>query len=251
MELSVLAFDASHFNLGSFEIASQHMAQTGDGRPNDLVALVLLHFCGSLFQVVHRLLLLGSGRGGEEGKVMPRTIHLEHLRTFVVVDAHEQSDACQRAHRRRLRVDLRQVGHAAGQDADGHGVPVVEVELAGLVPRPLHHRAGVGHGARHAAADVLGQREQVRDAGRVHQPVRHLLLCHHAARVLAAHGHPGQAGIGALEAVLHLVQPALRREDGDVVVIVGIAAHDCRWSLWFESMYDSDKLWDGCASQST
>lgn len=58
------------------------------------------------------------------------------------------------------------------------------------------------------------------DAARFHETIRYLFLGHDAARVLAADGYSSQARIGTFEAIFHLIKTALRREDGDVVIIV-------------------------------
>lgn len=82
---------------------------------------------------------------------------------------------------------------------------------------------------------------------RLHEAIRHLFLCHDTDGILASHGHQCQTRLRCLETVLHLVQPTLRRENGNVVIIVSIkiqrrlslkwwrrAKTLTRWFKWME-----------------
>jgi hypothetical protein len=62
-----------------------------------------------------------------------------------------------------------------------------------------------------------------RGPSRTYQSVGDLLLCHHRYTVLPTDGDGREAiAVGCLERVLDLIQPALWREDGDVMIVVGI-----------------------------
>lgn len=103
--------------------------------------------------------------------------------------------AAQRPHLGVLRVHLRDVGDAAAQDVHGDVGAVLVAPVGRLVARAQHLRAAVRRHARHHAADVVGELEQVRDGRRVQQPVGHLALRRHHGRVRAAQRHRRQPAL--------------------------------------------------------
>ena len=56
----------------------------------------------------------------------------------------------------------------------------------------------------------------------IHETIDNLLLCDNANGILAADGHHREPRIGGFKAIFHLVQTTLRRENGNVVIIVAV-----------------------------
>mmetsp|Transcript_18035 Transcript_18035/g.42614 ORF Transcript_18035/g.42614 Transcript_18035/m.42614 type:complete len:248 (+) Transcript_18035:641-1384(+) len=233
-ELASHAVDDGHLDLAAPKVAPQHTSQAHDGTPHRLVGGIGLHIVHALLEEVGRLLFLGPRRGSEEGKKVSGAVHLVYLRSDArVVDADEEGRDGQRPHGRALGVHLRNVGDAAGQLGHGDGVAVLVGEVGGLVAGALDYRAGVGVQAAGEGADGRGDGVDGRDGGGVHEAVWDLLLGDDDAGISTADGHAGQARrrVGRLEGVFHLVQTPLRAEDGDVVVVVGVAAHGGRSAI--------------------
>ena len=83
---------------------------------------------------------------------------------------------------------------------------------------------------RHSRHDTPNRRRDsvhVTNATRVNQPLRDLLLRHdsHAILPAARDGREAGGGRGGFEGVLDLVEAPVGGEDGDVVVVVGVAGH--------------------------
>lgn len=142
--------------------------------------------------------------------------------SFFVVDPNEERNGGEGAHGGRLGVYLGDVGEALGKLGHGDGISVLEGEVGGLVPCALNNCLGIGEQAGAEAPNPRGDLVDTGDRGRVHEAVRDLLLRHNHCRRGAPHCDAGKAArrIGRLEGVFYLVQSPLRREDGDVVVII-------------------------------
>ena len=151
---------------------------------------------------------------------MAGTIHLVDSRAFLVVHANEQTNDGEWTHTGGLRVDLGQIGHALGEYRDGARKAMVEGPLVGFVTSSLHEAFAVSHGASDTDTHLFGELEQVCDRVGFHESVGDLFLRHHGCRVGAADGYGRETRVCGFEAVFHLVQAALRRKDGNVVIIV-------------------------------
>eukprot|EP00754_Rhynchopus_humris_P048314 Rhum_TRINITY_DN7684_c0_g1::Rhum_TRINITY_DN7684_c0_g1_i1::g.24224::m.24224 len=205
--------------LQRLDTAHDGVVQAGGVR---LVRL-LLHLL--LQHLAHLILLLSEGAGdvAEADAVRHHRVQLRHQLVVSrrLVGLHREDDraAAERPQTRPLRVDLRHLRQTLTHPRGVALVPVRLVELAGLVPGLLHHLGTVGHTAAHGDADLLRNPEEVRDALGLHELVGHLLLADDNGAVLAAQRHVRQLLMReALDRVLDLVQVALRREDGDVVL---------------------------------
>jgi hypothetical protein len=125
------------FNLVGTEVGREHRLETRDGR----VQRRLVVHCGVrldlLLQVVLRFLLLGAGRRSLVPPVVTRRVNLEELRALFFIDTNEERNDAERAHRRVLRVDLRDVGDALGQHMRRHLVAKLVLEFVGLVTETL------------------------------------------------------------------------------------------------------------------
>mmetsp|Transcript_82890 Transcript_82890/g.235136 ORF Transcript_82890/g.235136 Transcript_82890/m.235136 type:complete len:259 (-) Transcript_82890:2-778(-) len=216
-------------DVAGLEIHAAYLLQAVDGLLDVLLLRevhVLLH---DLLQGVHRLgVLLARGR-----RLHPvaeaRRVDLVERGTLLVVHGHEEGVDAVRPHVGVLGVDLPDVGELQREVVHGDLVAVLVLELRGDVARPERQRAPVGCDARHQAADVGRDVVDAGDVVLVHQLVGHLLLGHKNDAVLAAEGQRGRAPrLRGLDGVLHLVQPALGREDGDVAVVPGLARHRLR-----------------------
>jgi hypothetical protein len=97
----------------------------------------------------------------------------------------------------------------------------------------LDHGFGIGHGASHATTYFLGQGKEMGHTGGFHQSIGNLFLSDNADGILATDGDAGQARVGGFKTVFHLIQTALRRENGNVMIIVtkihGKIAKDIAW----------------------
>jgi hypothetical protein len=155
-------------------------------------------------------------------------VHFEDNRTFLIVDTDKYRNDGQRAHTRCLCIDLGQIRHALGQDRHRTRESVIKRPLASFVTSSLNEAFAVCHCSSHADAHFLGELKQVRDRVRVHESIGDFLLRHDSGGVFSSHSDYREARISGLEAVLHLVETALRGKDGNVVIIVAVVSRPRR-----------------------
>ena len=176
---------------------------------------------------------------------MTGAVHLEDLWSCLFIDSNEETNARQRPHTGCLSIDLGQIGHSLGKDADGALVAIVVGPVPAFVSGSLHHGFAVGHGSRDTDTGFLGQLEEMGDTFGCHQTVGDLLLSDDTARILPTDSNARQTRIGCFETVFHLVQTPLGGENRNVVVIVSVVC--CLWLQWLCVSQTMGKKTEGLA----